>query len=213
VSITQSVSATCFECQESFDAETGFDRDYCSSECYYTHKGSKAVNNLKHDHRLCANCGRWLKRIDRPTDEWRQVKGSALQVALENGGTLTRENGQQVLDITDVSDTQKVTTDSVCGYEHPTEHAEYVHKEFQIDEYRSTFGTGVGCTCGVTDPRDVDKTLREIELASVLANYVLVFRQFYNEGQIDQEISKQQFFSTFKETRDIEYSLGKALFD
>jgi len=201
---------TCKECETTYDTGYGF---FCGERCYYTHKGEKALNNLKHDHRLCANCGSWLKQVSRPTDEWRQLKGSALQVALENGGILTKANGKQILDYTDVADVGVIPVDSVCGFEHATEHAENVHKEFQIDEYRSTFGTGLGCKCGVTDPRDIDETLRKIELASVLANYVLVFREFYQEGQIDQQISKKQFFNTFKESQDIEYSLGKALFD
>ena len=199
----------CKCCESTFDEY--YTPGYCSEACYYRFKGSKAVNILRHDHRLCASCGRWIKEINRPTDEWKHYRGSAYQIALENGATLSKENGQQLLDLTQVRDIRPVAVDSVIGFQDATPNAEPVEKEYDIDEYRRHYGTGLGCTCGVTDTRIVDDTLRGIELASVLANYVTVFRALEREGQLDQRIDKDRFFESFKETRDFELSLGKGL--
>lgn len=210
--MTDTPRGTCFECRERFELP-GYDGDYCSEECHYTNRGEKAINLLRHDHRLCANCGNWIKEVSRPTDDWKHHRESAVEKVLASGGEYHNvEDIGIALDATETTASKPTTTDVVIGHQYATPNAVPVEKEYQLDEYRSHYGTGLGCTCGVTDTRDTDETLQDIELANVLANYVTVFRSLEREGQLEARISKQIFFETFRETRDIPYSLGKALY-
>jgi len=185
---------------------------FCSNACHYKHKGEKAVNILRHDHRLCASCGRWVKEVSRPDDEWKHERASAVETVLNNGGEYHNVDGVGIaLDATAASDTRPTATEQVIGFQYATENATHVEKEYPIDEYRVHYGTGLGCACGMTNTRETDNILRGVELASVLANYVVVFRELEREGQLDQRISKDRFFNTFRETRDIEHAVGKGL--
>ena len=209
--MTGHTTGTCFSCREEFDLP-GYDGDVCSEECHYRHKGEKAVNILRHDHRLCASFGRWVKTVSRPNEDWKHERSSAVETVLKNGGEYHNVDGLGIaLDATDASDRRPTATEQVIGYQYPTENAEHVEKEYAIDEYRVQYGTGLGCKCGMTNTRETDNILRGIELASVLANYVVVFRELEREGQLDQRMSKDVFFETFKDTRDIEHAVGKGL--
>lgn len=211
LSVVQEQTGTCFECGTEFELP-GYDKDYCSADCRHQHKGEKAVNTLKHDHRLCATCGRWLKDIERPTEEWAETHASVFESVLDTGGELHNvESVGLALDATDAGGKRSTSVDAVIGYQYGTENAVTVEKERQIDDFRAQYSLGIGCVCGTTDPSESDEILQEIELATVLANYVTVFRALEREGQLDQRIDKDRFFRTYKESRDLEYSLGKAL--
>lgn len=202
-------TGTCFECRDEFELP-GYNNDVCSEECYYRHKGEKAENILRNDHRLCT-CGRQLKEVNPPSQEWQETKQSALETVLEHGGEYHNVDNQLTLDATEASDRRPTNTDCVIGFQHRTQHAETVEKEFEVGDYHRTYATGTGCECGITDTRDIDEDLRATELATVLANFVYLFRELYHEGQLDQRINKDIFFREYKRSQDITYALGKAL--
>lgn len=204
---------TCAYCDGDRDADSSVKGSFCSSECYYKHKGDKALNILRHDHRLCPSCGRWLKTVETPSSEWINDHGSALHVALDNGGEITSRNGQQILDATECSDVQPTQVDAIKGVQDRTEHAESAVKEFegQAEDSR-IYRLGTGCECGITNPTERDSDLQTVELEVVLANYVKRCRELEAEGQLSERIDKGVFFQTYKESRDLLFSLGKALY-
>lgn len=53
------------DCDSLFEPGKGVD-GHCSEECYYGHRGSRALQNIKHDHRFCSSCYRPLKDVYRP---------------------------------------------------------------------------------------------------------------------------------------------------
>lgn len=203
---------TCAQCGNWRNPNKDYKGSFCNIQCWYAHKGEKALNIPAHDHRLCVSCGRWLKEINRPNQEWKELKASAVETALDHGGKLISEGGELVLDATECPTVRTTAADAVVGFQTRTGNAEVVEKEFQVDDYQRTYATGTGCTCGMTDTRFRDETLQGIELATVLANYVLVFRELEREGQLDKRISKDTFFQTYKDSRDLEYALGKAIY-
>jgi len=183
MSTTQSVPiATCKHCREQFEKPTGFDADHCSEKCYFERKGSKALNLIKHDHRFCGSCFRQLKEIEKPPE-----------ATLEE---LTNETSQ-----------------ALVGFQYRTPNATTATKSFKgSDEYTRIYARGTGCECGITDTREEDPDLRELELAAVLARVIKRFRELHAEGQLDQQIDKDVFFDCFKDTRNLPYSLGRSLF-
>ena len=211
-STTQPETAECAYCEGDRDIHASVAGSYCSTECYHAHQGDKALNIVRNDHRLCATCLSFIKSIERPDDEWVNEHKTREQFALEIGGLFHNKQGQSVLDLTNCNDELRTQRESVVGYQYRTENAETVVKEFDgPDKYSRTKQTGTACKCGNTNPRESVETLRESDPATVLKNTVFTFWQLESEGKIDSRLNKDVFFSTYKETRDFEYSLGRAL--
>lgn len=207
-------TGTCFECRTEFELP-GYDRDYCSEDCFYSSRGDKALNLLRYDHRLCASCGRFLKEVDPPSEDWKHYRESLTELLLDAGAEYTNQDGELVLDATSVNAGKRPTnTESIIGFEDSTPNAENVIKEYGEKEYsiQNILTTGLGCQCGNTDTSVISKTLQGVEMAKVLANYVLTFRALEREGQLSERIDKAMFFESYKETRDLSYSLGVALY-
>lgn len=54
------------ECDTSFTVDRAIDGSYCSDDCRLQHRGVKALNAVKNDHRWCATCFRRIKTISKP---------------------------------------------------------------------------------------------------------------------------------------------------
>ena len=199
----------CKQCNEPF--EDYYAPGFCSERCYFEHQGDAKLNLLRHDHRICANCGRWVKDISRPSEQWIEDCHSIVEHALKHGGDIESAGGELVLDITATETTTRQTAaDSVIGFQTGTENSITVERESERDAAQREYHMAIGCVCGSTDTRTVDDTLRGLELATVLANYVLRFRELRREGQLQQKISKDVFFSAYRESENFEYALGRA---
>jgi len=210
MSQVQTTTYDCAYCDDEYQTP-GFQGSFCSPHCFYAKKGDDALNLLRHNHTVCPTCGNELKSVEPPSDDWKHRKGSALDVALQNGGTLTKDHGQQVLDLTEVSGSRPVPVESVCGFQYRTEHACTVEQTHEIDDYTEVVTTGTGCECGTTDLFTIDNDIQEIALTETLANYVRRFRAFWEEGQLDQRLDKRKFFEAYKDSRDIRYAVGVGL--
>lgn len=181
---------------------------FCSEGCYYEDKGDTALNLVRHDHRFCGSCGGVLKEIEEPDSDWVDRSKSREQYALNTGGIY--HDG--VFDITRCPDQQRTQTESVVGFQYRTTEAVTVVKEFEgPDRYSRLRQTGTGCVCGCVDTRNTSDVLRECNPTRVLANYVRAFRLLEREGQLDQRIDKELFFETYRDTRDFDIALGRAL--
>lgn len=209
MSLSQATTDDCKHCHNPIDEF--YTPGYCSERCYYQHKGAKAVNILQNDHRLCT-CGRQIKEIDPPSEDWQHKRQSMQEVILDSGGELVQGPEGIEIDGTNASG-KRPTTTALIGFEDSTKHATDVIREYGNSEFsiQNVVSTGIGCECGNADTSFVSETLREVEISRVIANYILIFRALEREGQIDQRIDKDEFISSYKETSDIEYALGRGL--
>jgi hypothetical protein len=214
VSKSQQLSE-CQHCQSAYSH--GYDGQYCSEECFHSRKGDKALNQLRQDHRLCGTCGGTLKNVEPPTEDWEHEHGSRVQVALNHGGKLVDadEPGTPYgLDLTECADRRATATDSVIGFQYRTPEAEDALKEVEgPNEYARILHSTTGCICGSTDHTKTEDILRECDPVRVLTKYTVAFRKLYRTGAIDRKIDKRTFFNSYKESRDFELALGRALYE
>lgn len=211
---TQPETAECSYCGDDRDIHASVAGSFCSEDCYHKHQADKALNVVRNDHRICASCLRFIKSVERPDEEWVNEQNSRRQHALNNGAIWHTKNGMQVFDITRCPDKQRTQTESVIGFQYRTENAETVVKELEgPDRYSRIKQTGTACKCGNTNPSERVEVLQESEPATVLANHFITFRRLYSEGKVDSRINKDVLFETFRETRDLQLSLGRALHD
>jgi len=166
--------------------------NYCSETCYLRHRGVKALNQVRQDHRLCASCGRQLKELDKPPEEFVE--------------RIKRTNGP-------------ATAEAIVGFQDRTPEGDTGIKEYEGEHEASPlYREGTICDCGVVDTREGDDTLREREWQSVLANFVQVLRLLEREGAIMERLDVQLFAAVFKKSRekhgtgDLELALGAGLY-
>jgi len=107
----------CEGCEE-IGEKWEFQGDYCSTECRYRDRGESIFQQIRSDHTVCASCFGVRKVTEPPTNDWKHENGSGYQVALNSGATLSKVDGKQVLDYTEVGGTRPVAVDSVCGFEY-----------------------------------------------------------------------------------------------
>jgi len=80
---------------------------YCSERCHTAHKGQKALNNIRHDHRFCSTCFRPLKVVYRPDDaDCPELRKKAL---------IIRESFQGFQDFTEHAESGNHGIECVCG--------------------------------------------------------------------------------------------------
>lgn len=186
---------------------------FCSENCLYRHKAEKALNQVRSDHRICGSCGGLLKEISSPSKGWEQEHASMEQIALNHGGEISSgPNGELVLDATECADVRRTAVEAVIGLQYRTEEADVVEKELDGPQTFRRYRMGTGCQCGATDHTTTDDALRKADPVRTLVNYVYVIHTLEREGAIPWRISKGEFFSTYRETRDFDVALGKALY-
>jgi hypothetical protein len=212
-SATPTETAECSYCEGDRDVHASVAGSFCSSECHLKHQADKALNVVRNDHRICASCLRFIKQVERPTDDWNHENGSRTEAAIERGAEYHNVDSVGIsLDVTDCYGAPRTSVESVIGFQYQTEHAETAVKEFDgPHQWTRIKQTGTACECGNVDPSETVDILQECEPAVVLANYVRTFRRLEAEGKIDSRIDKDVLFSTFRETRDLTLALGRAL--
>lgn len=213
MSVTNQTSTErCKDCGEQMN--DFYSPGYCSHECYYRKRGEDAMDVVRDDHRICATCLRYLKDIERPPEDWKEERGSSLRVAMNRGAEYHSVDEQTIaLDVSELNKIPVTAVDSVIGFEYGTENAEGVVKEIEVDEHTRVCTHGVGCICGNTDPSETFEYAREVEPKQLLVNFITTFRRLEAEGHIDRRIDKDVFFDAFRDSRDWEYALGRALYD
>lgn len=65
-------SFRCAYCQKP-RSETGVEGSYCSERCYYREKGSKALNRVHSDSRICNSCYGQVRDVEPATDRMPDV--------------------------------------------------------------------------------------------------------------------------------------------
>lgn len=200
----------CHHCGDEY--ENGYDGQYCSEECFYKEKADTALNLIRIDHKLCATCMTPIKEVEPPSEDWTHERGSATQVALKHGAEYHNVDDVGLsLDVTECYRANPTSVDSVVGYQYRTPEAETVIKEIDVDDWTRVKQTGTGCSCGQTDPSVSDNDIKDTQPARILANYVKMFNYLKRTGQTTQDLDKDVFFEVFRETRDWDLALGKAI--
>jgi len=183
MSVQSDSPVLCAWCDEERDPQASVRGSFCSRDCWLRHKGDKALNQLRHDHRFCVSCGRQLKELEEPPDE-----------------TLRQINGAE-------------STHSLVGYQYRTPQADI--GEIQRDgptEYQDRIHTGTICECGVTDGREADPDLRQLEIDTVLKNLATTLLALWDEGAIDKKLDVRRYTRTYAESEDFALAVGRGLY-
>jgi hypothetical protein len=207
-------------CDEEFLEGNGIQKSFCSVNCYYRHKGRKALNKIESDHRYCATCFRPVKTTLAPSEDWIDRGSSALGTALDNGGELANIGGEITLDATECSQARPTATDSTVGYQYPTEHTEFVVDEVDSENpHRRVMRSGWGCQCGNIDLSERHEVLEDVEIGSILPLLWRCLVELAESGAVGpKDLSlntelKERFLGGAREHwRDWEFIAGYALF-
>lgn len=169
----------CDYCGENRPSHSFFNGAMCSEECERLDRADTLLNILEHDHRLCYSCGRRLKTIERPPETTTLVIGPVRHDAVPN-----------------------TAKDVLVGYEYPTEHAS--HGEISLDvvddpevdgrPMSDRVGHGVTCSCGATDHRDADPTIRDRYALEIAHNFQETIADLRAEGKTDERIHRDVHF-------------------
>jgi len=206
------------ECANEFRFAEAVAGSFCSSECFYRHRGRNIRTEIAADHRFCATCFGTLKEVNHSSDEWLTQKGSRVNTALEMGAEFTGGfGGQLTLDCTDCDGLARPTaTDAVIGQQHPTERTVMVTDREPVgdeqDWRRRTRGRW-GCTCGAIDHRVHDDACERAEREAVVMNLLRTLSVFYNEGAAPHRPSTDVLFETLREHgRDWDLAIGRSVY-
>ena len=199
----------CHRCNESF--ERGFDRQYCSEECFFREKGEGILQQIEQDHRICNTCYRPMRTIDKPSSDWIEKAESHIQAAMEAGAELVSADqsyssdfgGVKVhseLDYTPVSGgKRRIHAQAVIGHQYPTEHT-----------LKTT--EGWACQCGNTDHRHHEDAIVDSDVESVITFLYFALQQLHREGHISQSPARSELFEGLREHwKDWEYAVGRCL--
>jgi len=185
---------------------------YCSESCFHKYQAETVLDDVRADHRVCGTCFEFIKEVEPPGDDWKAGRSSRVEAALDNGAEFHNLGGQAALDVTECSSAPRTAVESVIGFEYRTAEAETVVKEVETSTGIRAYQTGTGCKCGNVDVSSTDDLLRECSPRRVLKNTILTLHLLEYEGKIDKRVDKELFFDTFRETRDFDIALGKALY-
>lgn len=186
MSTTTQTQHVCKRCNDTF--EIGYQRGYCSEECWYAYKGDKALNTIRHDHRLCGSCFRVRAEVEKPRpidQDW--------YIDQPKDGTFTLNPEEDTVDFETFG--QEESYEAAIGRRYPTPNE---------DESGA-------CLCGTIRTTEEHDILRPIELDNVLARLFKRLCEKERDGELDNRPDRKTFLRSFKDTRCIEYAVGKAL--
>jgi hypothetical protein len=209
MAIAQSTTDDCKECGDTITDY--YSPGYCSRRCYYEHRGRRALKKVTHDHKFCATCFARLKRVDEPTEAWKNERGGYQNTVINHGGALTNVDDLGiVLDATDASQRKPTSVDSVIGHEHHTPNTTEGVDGEETSTGELTY-TRVSCTCGNVDPSEEIDELREIHAKRTLINVYNRLLELHDSGDVSNRIDRDAYLEAYKEERSIPYAVGVGL--
>lgn len=173
---------TCQQCGGPRTKE-GVGGSFCSQTCWNRHKGEKLLNNIKHNHCFCSNCGARLKEIEKPTDE-----------------ALRSIDGYH-------------STTAVVGFQYRTPSADTGEIDVKTDvQGRETVSTGTVCgECGNTNSGECFPEDRHRHLVEYGHRFLESLEEKREEGVHDKDVDDAVFFEALVESEDLALSLGRAI--
>lgn len=179
-------TGTCGYCSDEYLIANSVKGSYCSTECYHKHRGEKALNTFRWDHRKCSTCGRIRAEVEPPKpDEGFAVDGQAYDSAwhVEDGVVHYESFGQDE------------SAEAAIGFRTATVNEEE------------------GCVCGTLE-RTGDghfDVLHNVETFQTLLRVHKRIKEAAIDGQREDWPSKAALFRNLRESNDLAYSVGKAL--
>lgn len=218
VATNDTETAECQHCGGPRNPDASVGGSFCSHECYYNAKGTKALNQIKQDHLFCSTCFRQVKTVEEPPDGWVDDAVDPVQVALDAGASITNNDGDLVLDATEAATHRRTVGECVIGYQFPTEHTEFAEDAIGTEDHepwdspvKKSIGV-YGCECGAIDLHERDTTLASVEGGTVLINLVRCLATLHAKGAIKQPPDTDMLFDGLRETHDFEYAVGMCLY-
>lgn len=173
----------CIETGEKWE----FYKEYCSKQHYFEHTGREALDSLKYDHRICGSCYRVRAVVSPPRhhSEW--------YLEEPKDGTFTLNPEEDTVDFETFG--QEESYEAAIGRRYPTPNE---------DESGA-------CLCGTIRTTEEHDILRPIELDKVLARLFKRLCEKERDGEIDDRPDKRTFLESFRDSRCLEYAVGKSL--
>lgn len=190
-SVTHLNIPTCGYCGHFCNPKRTVKESFCSHYCYYAHKGEKALNRIRSDHRWCATCFRAVKDIERPPE------GESVHVEPpELAGHVPGDTDGDVL----------------IGYQYRTEHTVWGVDDFGTDAVPTLKRQRWSCECGNVDPAERDDILERVDLGATIHRCYQCLRDCHASGALDDSPDKDRFEAALqREGADFPYAIGYAL--
>jgi len=186
---TQSQATTddCKHCGDKIDVF--YTPGYCSEDCFYIHKGRKALNQVESDHTICATCHTPIKTIEKPPES------VSLNIPPSDH---TQSNG--------------LTENVLIGYQYQTEHTKR-YDDAQGAGANAIFYTRWSCDCGTVNPNERDDILETVDLNKTVRNLCERLYDLCEKDAIGGSFSHTRFLERFsKQERNFAESVGYGLY-
>lgn len=201
-------------CDQRYPQDQAVNGSFCSTVCYYAHRGTAALAKIRADHRFCATCFSPIKEVEFPSERWEERKASKLDLALDTGAEFDGDANQLVLDATDCPGrVQPTSADAVIGEQHTTEHTTLA-TDIQVEDrdWRRHYHGRWACRCGNIDVSCREDAIAKAEGGRVLLNLLRTLWTLERDGVISSRASKDRLFGAFEDRPgDFEYAVGRAL--
>jgi len=184
---------TCEHCGDVHPVNELFQPDthgnYCDKECYFTHKGEKALNQIESDHTVCASCHKTIKSIEKPP------KGTTLNIPPADHKQATQ-----------------TTSNVLIGYQYQTESTER-YADGKGEGPTAVFYTRWSCECGTVDPNERDDILEAVDLQATVKNLCKRLYDLSRQDAIGGSFNHTRFLDAFeKDERNWAYAVGFGLY-
>lgn len=181
---------SCAHCDGERQPNATVKGSFCSRECWYKHKGRKALNTIQFDHTVCGTCGRVRATVENPRPE-----GQKWYLEQPKDGTFTYNPESDSVDFETWGQTETIEAAIGRRYSTPNEQ-------------------GGACKCGTISTVEAHDILRNIELDKVLVRLFKRLREKERDGELSNTPDKDSLFSAFKESNgDFAYAAGRALYE
>lgn len=185
------------DCEENRPADA-VGGSYCSADCFYRHKGRKAISEIKRNHKWCATCFRPVKSVLPPDEDcpdfaigWQfptehtthaEHEATRSQHAVAADGSVQRQRP-------DVDDAQ------------PADRVPY---------------TRWSCECGNVDLSERDELLEMVEIKAdrvgLVRTLLYCLYDLHADGVFERPPDRDRLFDAIRENyADWEYAAGRAL--
>ena len=170
------------DCKHCGDRITEFySPGYCSKACWDRYRGEKLLNNVRHNHCYCSNCGAQLKEIEKPPKSFLVGMGRHSAESLVGFQYRTPSADTGEIGVKDTPGREAVATGTVCG------------------------------ECGNANPRDEFPESQDLHLLEFGQRIVDSLIEQRGEGVHDKSIHQDTFFDALLETGELAQSLGRAI--
>ncbi|MDJ1433605.1 hypothetical protein [Halostagnicola sp. A-GB9-2] len=219
----QSESYECGHCHEEFTppATAG---SFCSKECHDAHRAEKQAAEvfelLEHDHRFCSTCGRQLKTVEEPpehNDVGKTIPDCVIGWEYRTNHAELGERSPRVQDDPADPDIPAQGKAPVYAYDRDDETQNtgtYLNYRNPLPTSPSTndpVRTGTVCSCGNTDHKHEDETLRK-RLPFTTAHYLAVATEtLRSEDKHEVRIDHERLFESVFERDSIREAFAKAV--